>query len=104
MGTVVIPDSDGHHSQHQKPNPPAVLCRARNPLFAGNGFTGNRLGQVHVFQTGHSRTPVELNFPKFGKYPERDVRLTADYRGDTAYPNPNAPPLGKTVPKLKRLL
>src|ERR1700675_1198141 len=86
MPTAVIPDSHGRHSQDQKPKPPAAFHRPDSHLFFGNGFPGNRFGQVHGFQMGHSRTPEELNFPKFGKYPERDFTLTAAPGGDKETP------------------
>jgi hypothetical protein len=57
------------------------------------------------FRWAIQRTPEELNFPKFGKYPERDSRVTTDFHGRyRSVSQKHAPPLDKTVLKLKRLL
>src|ERR1700722_4709564 len=66
MPTTVVPDSYGQHPQDQKPHPPAAFYRPASRLVVVKGFPGNRLGQVHGFQMGHSRTPEELKFQNFG--------------------------------------
>src|ERR1700730_12209904 len=107
MRTAVIPDAHGQHPQYQEPDPPAAFYRLkyRSKCRPGCGlFTVNRLGQVHGFQMGHSNTPEELNFPKFGSI-LREFHVTADFRGAIlSVSQKNAPPLVKTVLNLKRLL
>src|ERR1700681_7335 len=103
MRTAVIPEAHGQHPQDHQPNPPAAFFR---PKYRSKCclFSVNRLGQVHGFQMGHSNTPEELNFPKFGSI-LREFHAIADFRGAIrSVSQKNAPPLGKTVLNLKRLL
>src|ERR1700730_18718541 len=75
-------------------------------------FTGR--GAVSSVATGSGRSMdfiwaihalLRTQFPKIGKYPERNFHVTADVRGATrSVSQKNAPPLDKTVLNLKRLL